>query len=165
MSIFAVQFLRMWRNGRRATLRGWWEFSCASSSLAIRTQARDRFSGLWLCFCPPHQPKRHQRKITLYSDQYRYRSQSGSGRGKVSSTSTDIAAKVVVVAAKYHRPVPISQPKWQWLQQNIVDQYRYRSKSGSGRRKTSSTSTRIPAKVVVVATNYRQPLPRSQQNR
>ena len=134
MSIFAVQFLRMWRNGRRATLRGWWEFSCASSSLAIRTQARDRFSGLWLCFCPPHQPKRHQRKITLYSDQYRYRSQGGSGRGKVSSisiidqnqyrsqsgsgrnklssTSTRIPAKVAVVAAKHRRPVPISPPKW-----------------------------------------------------
>ncbi len=77
------------------------------------------FQGLFF-LCSTHWASRgneHQRKITSYSDQYRYRSKSGSGRGKTSSTTTDITAKVAVVAAKHRRPLPISQPKWQWSRQ------------------------------------------------
>ena len=65
-------------------------------------------------------------------DQYQYRRESGCGRSKTSSTSTNIAGKVAVVAANYRRPVPISQGKWQWSQQDIPDQYQNRRESGSG---------------------------------
>ena len=71
------------------------------------------------------------------------------------STTTRIPAKVAVVAANLFRPVPISQLKWQWSRQTIVDQYQCPGKTGSGRSKLSSTSTRNQSKVAVVAFQYR----------
>ena len=68
----------------------------------------------------------------IIHDQYQYHDKSGSGCNKTSPTTTNITTKVAVVAANYRRPVPETNGKWQWSQQDIPDQYQNRRESGSG---------------------------------
>ncbi len=75
---------------------------------------------------------------------------------KWGATCTNIAAKPVVVAANATRPVPETNGKWYWSQQNITDQYQYRSKTGSGRSERDTTSTRNQWKPVVVEGERRE---------
>lgn len=59
--------MRMWWNGRHATLRGWWALARVSSSLTIRTMT-DVIIGFNDCYCVDAAEK-HQ-ETERYSIEY-----------------------------------------------------------------------------------------------